>query len=284
MYGRSGSGRRVPRTAHTRTPARWPPAGPWSPPGSAGSECCRAGESRLVLSEEVPHQFFQKLVPPHPADDAAGIPVIGDVGGVARQQISHQLVQRVVAPFGQQAVDPGQNLPRSLQLIPGQRGNGPQESRPGGPVCRLRPFSFRGHGAHPLGLSHYTPTGRPGSRPRRLYTSTRPGTCSSSQRRPWARAAGTAPPSRPPAWAISGRPPPPPPAWVATSRTRLPAWSPRSTRSGVTTATNWARPLIWAPRRMTPLDNSRRIWSPNCRRASWSATCTWPVTTGTPAM
>ena len=51
------------------------------------------------LGKVLPHQFLQQFVPVQFADHTAGIVVVGDIGGVFRQQVANDLINRIVTLF-----------------------------------------------------------------------------------------------------------------------------------------------------------------------------------------
>ena len=51
------------------------------------------------LGEILPNQFLQQFVPIQLTDHAAGVVVVRDIGGIFRQQIADDLVNRIVTLF-----------------------------------------------------------------------------------------------------------------------------------------------------------------------------------------
>ena len=59
------------------------------------------GNLHGLIEEVVPDQLLEQLITVELADQAAGIVVIGDIGGVLRKQIADDLVDRVVTLFAE---------------------------------------------------------------------------------------------------------------------------------------------------------------------------------------
>ena len=77
--------------------------------------CGRALSVRPFLSvmsvpEILLYQFLQQLVPIQLADQGAGVVVVGDIGGVLREDVSHDLIDGIIALFLQRAVYATQDL------------------------------------------------------------------------------------------------------------------------------------------------------------------------------
>jgi hypothetical protein len=64
-------------------------------------------------------QLLQKLVPIQLADHAAGIVIVGDIGGVLGQQIAHDLIDGVVALFLQSVEHGPEGTAHILFIITG---------------------------------------------------------------------------------------------------------------------------------------------------------------------
>ena len=62
------------------------------------------------LAQILPHEDLKKLVPVDLADQGPGVVVVGDIGGVLRENIADDLVDRIVALFLQCLIDRGQDL------------------------------------------------------------------------------------------------------------------------------------------------------------------------------
>ena len=58
----------------------------------------------------MPDQLLEEVVAVNLTDEGAGIVEIGDIGGVLREKISHNLVDRVVPLFAERVVNRGENL------------------------------------------------------------------------------------------------------------------------------------------------------------------------------
>ena len=58
------------------------------------------------------NQFLKQGVPLHPADQAPGGIVTGDVGWIAGNDVPHQLIHRIVSLYLQGLVDKHQDVPR----------------------------------------------------------------------------------------------------------------------------------------------------------------------------
>ena len=74
------------------------------------------GQGQLLAAEEIVlHQFLQQLVSIQLADHAAGIVVVGDIGGIFRKQITDDLINGIVTFFLQgvehRAQDPAHAIP-----------------------------------------------------------------------------------------------------------------------------------------------------------------------------
>ena len=85
------------------------------------SGLCR-GKSRMLWIKSgqiAAYQFLQQLIPVQLADHAAGIVVIGDIGGIFRQQIADDLVHGVVAFFLQRVEHSPENAAHILFVIAG---------------------------------------------------------------------------------------------------------------------------------------------------------------------
>ena len=63
-----------------------------------------------VSPEILFYQFLQQLVPIQLADQGAGVVVVGDIGGVLREDVSHDLIDGIIALFLQRAVYATQDL------------------------------------------------------------------------------------------------------------------------------------------------------------------------------
>ena len=53
----------------------------------------------LLVQQIILHQRLQQLVPVHLADEGAGVVVVGDIGGILGQDVTHDLVDGVVTLF-----------------------------------------------------------------------------------------------------------------------------------------------------------------------------------------
>ena len=69
-----------------------------------------AGFVSGLLSQIPPHQHLQQLITVDLADECAGTHVVGDIGGVLRQDITHDLVDGVITLFLQCLIDGGQDV------------------------------------------------------------------------------------------------------------------------------------------------------------------------------
>ena len=49
------------------------------------------------MGQIILHQRLQQLVPVHPADQSPGIVVVGNVGGVLRQDVPDDLIDGIIA-------------------------------------------------------------------------------------------------------------------------------------------------------------------------------------------
>ena len=77
-------------------------------------------EGKRLLPQISADQHLQQLVPVDLADQGPGIVVIGDVGGVLGENITHDLVDGVIALFLQCPIDGRENLMDLCVLL---RGN-----------------------------------------------------------------------------------------------------------------------------------------------------------------
>ena len=73
----------------------------------------------LFLEEIFANQNLHQLIPVDLADHAAGIVVVGDVGGILGQQVSNDLVDGIVAFFGQGFVHTTENTAHILFIVAG---------------------------------------------------------------------------------------------------------------------------------------------------------------------
>ena len=70
-------------------------------------------------------QHLQQLVPVDVPDQAAGVVVGGDIGGILREDVAHSLVDGVIALLAQGVVNGGQCLADLLLPVLGDgEGNG----------------------------------------------------------------------------------------------------------------------------------------------------------------
>ena len=76
--------------------------------------------SELILVEQVTvYQILQKLVTIQFADHASGIIVICDISGILSQQITHNLIDGIIALFVQSIEHASQNTSHVLLIIAG---------------------------------------------------------------------------------------------------------------------------------------------------------------------
>ena len=66
-----------------------------------------------------PNQFLHQLVTIQLADHAAGIVIVGDIGGVLGQQVAHDLIDGVIALFLQSVEDGTKGTAHILFVITG---------------------------------------------------------------------------------------------------------------------------------------------------------------------
>ena len=64
----------------------------------------------LLIEKVLANQHLHQLVPVDLADHAAGIVVVGDVGGVFGNDVAHQLIDGVVALYQQRVIYRGKNF------------------------------------------------------------------------------------------------------------------------------------------------------------------------------
>ena len=72
------------------------------------------------LCQIAPHQFLQQLITIQLADHAAGIVVIGDIGGILRQKITNDLIDGIIALFAQRFEDRTQGALHILFFVAGK--------------------------------------------------------------------------------------------------------------------------------------------------------------------
>ena len=74
----------------------------------------------LLLVEQIfPNKGLHRLVPVDLADHRAGVVIVGDVGGIFCQEISYDLIDRVIAFFGQSLVHTTENTAHILFVVAG---------------------------------------------------------------------------------------------------------------------------------------------------------------------
>ena len=78
----------------------------------------------FVFEQVFPDQNLHQLIPVDLADHAAGAAVVGDVGGVFRQQIPHDLVNGIVTFFVQGIEHTPEYLAHILFVIGDLKGLG----------------------------------------------------------------------------------------------------------------------------------------------------------------
>jgi hypothetical protein len=62
------------------------------------------------ISQVVLQQHLEQLIPVQPADEGAGVVVIGDIGGVLREDIPYDLVDGVISLFLEGIIYGGQDI------------------------------------------------------------------------------------------------------------------------------------------------------------------------------
>ena len=63
-----------------------------------------------LLSQISPNQNLQQLIPVNFADQSTGVVVVGDIGGIFGQDVTHNLVDGVITFFFQCLVYRGEDL------------------------------------------------------------------------------------------------------------------------------------------------------------------------------
>jgi hypothetical protein len=71
----------------------------------------------LLLTKILADQHLQQFIPIDFADQGAGVVVVGDIGGVLGKNVSHNLIDGIIALFFQCLIDSGQNLADFLILF-----------------------------------------------------------------------------------------------------------------------------------------------------------------------
>ena len=64
----------------------------------------------ILIEKIVPHKLLKKLIAVKLTDEAASVIVIGDIGRILGKNITDDLIDGVVALFGEGTVDLGENL------------------------------------------------------------------------------------------------------------------------------------------------------------------------------
>ena len=67
-------------------------------------------EGKRLLPQISADQHLQQLVPIHLADQGPCAVVVGDIGGVLRQDVAHDLVDGIIALILQRGINGGQNM------------------------------------------------------------------------------------------------------------------------------------------------------------------------------